>query len=278
MPPRSADPRAATDGNLISFLYSDQKNERRRGINSVEIGVSVLRAVIELRAPATLRSIGERAGMDSSQTHRYVSSLVNCGILKQDPHSGLYDLGPAALQVGLAAMARQDTIAVTDDAAREFSQKHEATVLVALWSSYGPTIIRWYHGNPPVYTMLGLGSVLPVTHSAIGRVFMAFLPDTLLNPMLKREGWRVPLSKNPQLVADRNAIRSAGLASANGAVVPGLRAHSAPVFGYDNNLVAVLTVAAAEATARRLDKVTKAKLLEVAQRTSGELGARTSLR
>ena len=256
--------------------FADLENDddsRRRGINSVEIGFRVLAAVMSLRGPASLKRIGLAAEMDSSQAHRYVSSLVNCGVLKQDASSGLYDLGPTALRIGLAAMARLDFLAITETALRAFTEQTQATTFVALWAAQGPTIIRWFHGSPPVYTTMAVGSVLPMTHSAVGRVFMSFLPDAMINPFLEKEGWRAPIGKNPELVAHRDGIRSTRLSTVDCTLVPGLRAHAVPVLGVDNALLAVMGIAAADATPRAEDKITKQKLVELSREISLELGA-----
>lgn len=256
-----------------AFELEGDEEARRRGINSVEIGFRVLSAVMSLRGPASLKNIAQVAEMDSSQTHRYVSSLVNCGILRQDAVSGLYDLGQQALRIGLAAMARLDFLAITDTALREFTEQTRATTFIALWGAQGPTIIRWFHGTPPVYTTIAIGSVLPVTRSAVGRAFMSFLPDTMLNPFLESEGWRAPLSKNAELVAHRDRIRSTRISTVDCTLVPGLRAHAVPVFGVGNSLRCVAGIAAADAMPRAEDKVLKQKLVEFSRQVSSELGA-----
>ncbi|MDB5458695.1 MAG: transcriptional regulator, partial [Caulobacteraceae bacterium] len=204
---------------------------KRRGINSVEQGVAVLQAVVDLKKAASLKDIAKQAGMESSQTHRYVSSLVNCGMLRQDAATGRYDLGPTALRTGLAAISRNDALTRAEEAARDFSNNSGATTQLSVWASGGPTIIRWNHGAPPVYTILTIGSVLPVTTSSTGRVFLAFLPESLLGPMLVAEGHKAPLAKNPKLLKEREDIRAAFMADVDSTVVPGLRACAAPILG-----------------------------------------------
>lgn len=246
---------------------------RRRGINSVEIGLTVLNSVIALREPATLKSIAEHSGLDSSQAHRYVSSLANFGLLRQEYASGRYDLGPAALQIGLAALARTDGIALVDREALEFSRRNDYTVLVAVWGSYGPTVIRWHHGRPPVYTTLAIGSVLPLVQSATGRVFLAYLPDALLETALAREGYSGAPGRRSELTAIREDVRSRRMASVDGSAVPGLRAFSVPVLGVDSHLIAAVTAAASTVTPTSKDRKVKSRLLDLSLRVSAQLGA-----
>lgn len=243
---------------------------RRRGINSVEIGMRVLRAVVELQGPASLKDIARHAGLPASHAHRYVSSLVNCALLRQDSASGQYDLGPAAIEIGLAGLARQDALLLADAAARALTQATGATSLLAVWSAGGPTVIRWHPGLPPVYTTLSIGSVLPVTTSATGRVFLAFLDPNLLAAALQREG-SARLAP-PELDALRADIRRRGLATIDGKVIPGLRAYAAPVLSIDNSLVAVMSLVFSDATARAGDAAACEQLIETCRQLSHDLG------
>jgi DNA-binding IclR family transcriptional regulator len=245
---------------------------KRRGINSVEQGVAVLQAVVELKRAASLKEIALQAGMESSQTHRYVSSLVNCGMLRQDAATGRYDLGPTALRTGLAALSRNDPLMRTEEAARDFSNSSGATTQLSVWGSEGPTVIRWNFGAPPVYTMLTIGSVLPLTTSSTGRVFLAFMPEGLLTPFLTAEGHKAPLAKNPELMKAREATRSAYFSDVDSTVVPGLRACAAPVLGANDALIAVITVVASDVVPRAYDEVHRKGLLALCAQTTSNLG------
>lgn len=245
---------------------------RRRGINSVEIGMRVLRAVVGLQGPASLKDIARQAGLPASHAHRYVSSLVNCSLLRQDNASGHYDLGPAAIEIGLAGLARQDALLLADAAARALTQETGATSLLAVWSAAGPTVIRWHPGRPPVYTTLSIGSVLPVTTSATGRVFLAFLDPNLLAAALEREMATGPASEEVDAV--RAEVRRRGLATIDGKVIPGLRAYASPVLSIDNSLVAVMSLVFSDATGRASDAADCERLIETCRQLSRDLGGR----
>jgi DNA-binding IclR family transcriptional regulator len=245
---------------------------KRRGINSVEQGVAVLQAVVELKKASTLKEIAERAGMESSQTHRYVSSLVNCGMLRQDGATGRYDLGPTALRTGIAALSRTDALTRAEEAARDFAKSSGATTLLSVWGSNGPTIIRWNPGTPPVYTMLTIGSVLSLTSSSTGRVFMAFMPETYLTSLLVAEGHKLPLTKNPKLVKDRQRIRASFMCDIDSRLVPGLRVIAAPILGVGDQLIATVTGFVPDSVPRELDEGYHKGLLAACARATSDLG------
>jgi hypothetical protein len=76
----------------------------RRGIQSVGNAVRILEALAGLGEASPLRTVSQRAGLSTSQAHRYLASLIAAGMAQQTPGSGLYDLGPVAIKLGLAAL------------------------------------------------------------------------------------------------------------------------------------------------------------------------------
>src|SRR5271166_511140 len=179
----------------------------RRGIQSVGIGLRVLAALSAESGPATLTEVAKRAELSASQTHRYLASLVGAGMARQDGPNGRYDLGPEAIRVGLAALARIDVFAQSDAAIAAFTQETGRTTLVAVLGPAGPTIVRWHAGPRPVVTSLTVGSVLPLTGSATGRVFLSFLPEEEVPGALKRYNTGVSV-KSADVQAIRRRVRA----------------------------------------------------------------------
>jgi DNA-binding IclR family transcriptional regulator len=67
-----------------------------------------------LSEAATLGAVAKRSALSASQAHRYLASLIASGMAHQNPSSGRYDLGPQAIQIGVAALARTDVFAEAD--------------------------------------------------------------------------------------------------------------------------------------------------------------------
>ncbi len=142
----------------------------RRGIQSVEIGLRVLEVLAAQDKPQSLKAVAEAAQLPASQTHRYLASYVRTGMVRQDAAFGLYDLGPAALRIGLSALARLDAHAIGQSALQSLGEAIDRTCFLAVWSERGPLIANWYRGSRPLMTSLGIGSGLPVLGSATGHV------------------------------------------------------------------------------------------------------------
>lgn len=248
--------------------------EKRKGIQSVEIGVGVLDALVHLGRPSTLSEIAKASDLSASQAHRYLASFVNTGFLKQDPATSLYDLHSGALRLGLAAMARLDVFDLASAVALELVAATGRTIQLAIWSDLGPTIVRWFPGTPPIYTTLAIGSRLSLTHSATGRVFLAFLNETYVSDLLQRELARERTSGPVDLDALRQQARRDLLAEVDGTIMPGLRAFAVPVFNMQGQLVLALSAIASQTFAVEEDAAVKERLLAAGREITHRLGGR----
>jgi len=214
---------------------------RRRGIQSVEIGLDVLQKLSELGSASTLSAISQACDMAPPQVHRYLQSLIATRMARQDEATGRYDLGPAAIQLGLAALARTDAFRLVDAGISEFAIRAGRTVQVAALGVMGPTIVRWYSGMPGVVTSLNVGSVLPVLQSATGRVFLAFDRGVQAAALASKEMGRTPMTKAKQTRMVEE-VRSAGRAHVSGTVIPGLSATAFPIFDLQGRPILTATL------------------------------------
>lgn len=152
-----------------------EDNDKRKSIQSVEIGVRVLLALVETGGGegAFLREVADHSGLSRSQAHRYLLSFVNTGVAEQDERSGRYYLGGLTVRLGLAAMARLDTVRIAAEHLEDLLAEMKTTGLLSVWGDYGPTVIRWIDGGIPLFTSLHTGSVLPLQTSSTGILFLA---------------------------------------------------------------------------------------------------------
>lgn len=246
--------------------------KKRAGIQSVEIGMRVLEALAELGTARPLAAIVRGCGLSPSQTHRYLASLSEAGMVLQDVH-GNYDLGPAALKLGLSALARIDVFRIADEKLAEFRSETGATVLLAALGPAGPTIVRWHMGSPPIVTSLALGSVLSLVNSATGQVFLAFRPDQETASFVQAE-----LERNSALDASaieklKAKVREEGKAHVGGTLIPGLDAKAFPIFDLQGNAVLTATLISLHDPRERKDSKSAQRLKAVCNDISQVLGA-----
>lgn len=246
-----------------------QSPTKRRGIQSVVTGFSVLNALVGLRGPAPLRTIAAAAAMSTSQTHRYLTSLIAAGMVRQ-ADTGNYEIAEGPLRLGLAALSQLDLFRAIDGPVQHCVKTTGRTAVVSIWGQYGPTIVRWFAGSPPVLTAVNVGSVLAVTTTATGQVFMTFLPSAETADLVKREASAGhPTRTNIDRI--RRTISHNGYSK--GVVISGLRACAAPVFDFQGRLGAVITLLASSFFEERDDDTARKSLLLACCEVSETLGA-----
>ena len=253
---------------------ADDAPALRRGIQSVEIGFRVLAALAAEPRSSTLGAVAKRAELSASQAHRYLASLIATGLAHQDPSSGRYDLGPQAIQVGLAALARTDVFAEADPIIAAFTRQTGRTALIAARGPSGPTIVRWHPGRRPVITSLTVGSVLPLLGSATGHAFLSFMGPEELAGAIEQERQSDPRAAAIDVDVIRQQVRRAMSASVDEMLIPGLRATAVPILDIQGRAALVATVMATPAFTREDDDSIIERLKSACQALTERLGGR----
>lgn len=215
------------------------EEDARPGIQSVEVGAEILRALIAAGRPAPLKDLARLAGMSAGKAHRYLVSLTRTELVRQDPATGHYGVGPMAIALGLAGLRSLDVVRIAAALLPALRDEVGETTLLALWSAHGPVVIDLEESSRPVYMNIRVGSILPLMATATGLLFAAYLPGGVTASLLAAE--RTARSLDPAAVEQRlAAARAAGLAAVRGDLVPGVAALAAPIFDHKGRIAAVI--------------------------------------
>jgi DNA-binding IclR family transcriptional regulator len=255
------------------------KAKVQKGIASVETAARVLAALEAAGGPVALKDLAKAIGCGTGAAHHYLVSLVRTGLARQNPVSGLYDLGPFALQVGLSALARIDVVDRASEALLRLRELAGESCFLAVWGSFGPTIVRYVQGLRILPVEMRAGFVLPLLGSATGHVFLAFAPDATLAPVLQRElGPRPSRASRDAVAATQRQVRQDGIGQTSGGVLPRVAGMAAPVFEYGDRLAGVIsTMGWADEFDMTLDGRVAAALRTVAGELTRELGGTAQL-
>jgi DNA-binding IclR family transcriptional regulator len=242
----------------------------QQGIQSIEVAEPLLRVLANSAGSLSLSILAKAAGMPAAKAHRYLVSLIRVGLVEQRPNSGEYDLGPLALELGLASLGRLDAVKLADDTMADLRDATSETVALAIWGNQGPTYIRLMQSRRPVTINLQIGSVMPMTYTASGLCFAAFMPEKETAQLLELELARnrhekldAPHTKNELIPLldetrqhglariigqlDPGAVREPGKSRAAERLLAGFNAFSAPVFDHDGRMRFALTVVGSSA-------------------------------
>ena len=157
-----------------------------------------------------------------------------------DSASGHYELGPLALQLGLAKLRRLE-----------------------------PT--------QPLHVNLRTGTVMSLVNTATGRLFVAFMPPRVIEKAIQGEATRLGLGLGPspinQAEFDRLVMetRQRGLSRSLGQPIPGIDAFCAPVFDSAGNILLGLLAMGPSAT---FDREWDGKVATALRRCADEVSRR----
>ena len=225
-----------------------------RGIQSIEVGGELLRALARSGEPMMLRDLAREAGMPPAKAHPYLVSFSRIGLIEQDETTGRYEIGRLALELGLISLRRLSAVRIATPKIAALADSIDHAVSLAVWGTHGPTVVRLEEPSHPVHIAMRAGSTMALLETATGRAFAAFLPAKTLKTALDGGLDRLGIGYSPkrlktaEITALLDEVRRHGLARAIGDPLPGVNAFAAPVFDHSGRVVLVITAMGPEGT------------------------------
>jgi DNA-binding IclR family transcriptional regulator len=211
----------------------------RPTIRSLERGVEVL--LLFTRAGTGdlgVTEIASQLDMPKTVVHRILTTLRTSGLIDFDPTTRRYALGPAALALGNAYLARIDLREFALEPMRRLVERTNETATLSRRS--GPARIYLDQITPvrEVKMTVPLAQPFPLHVGGSSKVFLAFAPAA------EREAYLASLSDVDiaKLRRDLEAIVHRGYATSFGERQEGAGSVAAPVFQGDGSLAAVMSV------------------------------------
>lgn len=241
------------DSNNALSLYNGGGEARQgkssgRGVQSVEIGGRLLGLLAASSQPMMLRDLASTADLTPGQAHAYMTSFRKLEMVEQDT-AGRYRLGPFALHLGLARLRGTDPYKLAAEAVVGLAEELNLMVAITVWGTHGPTIVLVQESSNYIHANVRAGGMFTVTGTATGKVFAAYLPPKLVEPVVREElqaaqkGWRdVGALSGEALEQEVEKVRRDGIAATIDLPVPGISALSAPIFNHSGHLQLAITI------------------------------------
>ncbi len=224
-----------------------------------------------------ITDIARALHMPKAAVHRVLSSLRTRDIVKIDPETHRYALGPAMVTLGLAAL---NAIQIRRRAQRELAGLSEAThetATLSIRTGNSRMYIDQVTPRREVIMSVSLGVLYPLHAGSSSKAFLAFLSDEEIDAYLAGALESVTEATQvdrEQIREDLRRIRERGFAESTGERQPGAASVAAPILDQGGGPIAVLSVCgpANRFPAERDAAVTT--LLAVTTRLSAENGYR----
>lgn len=217
-------------------------------VQSIDRAVTVL----EMLACSRWAGVSEVArGLDvhRSTAYRILATLTDRGIVRQDPDTEKYALGPGLLQLARSASSDQDLVELARPICQTLCGELKETITLAVLKDGQATVVCQSLPSNSVLTVDWSGTQAPLHTTAGGKVLLAFLSAGHRKKLIAE-----PLEKRtPQTITtlhelERQLIEiwDEGYGVTVGELEEGLNAVSAPVRDARGKVVAALTASGPE--------------------------------
>lgn len=228
----------------MSSIETITKNQS--GVQSLEIGLSILDVLIDHHEPMMLKDIAQSMQMHPAKMHRYLVSLIRKDYARK-LSDGRYGLGNRGNTLRPINLDQGNILQRLTDAATEIKDSVNCGVQIAKWFSEGPIVIYSFEPDRPISLITRIGTRMPLTSSATGRLFASYHSDAIIKPLVLAE-WQedvhnltsvsITSVKHTDIDLDdkwqdftklQTDIRSQGYATVTGIMLMGINAISIPV-------------------------------------------------
>lgn len=143
---------------------------------TVSRGLQVLRAFRSERSPLTNAELVRRTGLSKATVSRLTSTMLQLGFLSHVAGSRCFELAAGALAMGHAFLESSALMQKVQPCMQELADRLGVSTALAVPNDLDMLYIA-YLAAPRVTTLrLGVGSVLPMGMTAIGRAYLWALP------------------------------------------------------------------------------------------------------
>jgi len=225
---------------------NDARNGKEAtGTQSVDRALSLLAAFTPEHPERRISELVAESGLGQSTVSRLVGALENTGLLVNDPRSGLYRVGPRAIELSALALNQSEVFR----AGRQHAQNlcSELGLGTNLAERAGDRLFYLCHFDgvlaPRNYTMVGTGGPLHAT--GLGKALLSGMGDESVIALI---GDSYPAvtphtrTTGAQLLADLADVRNRGYATENEELAFSRACLAAPIFDRTGHVVAAISV------------------------------------
>lgn len=151
--------------------------EDRHFVTALARGLEVLSCFRSGDKALGNQEIAQRCRLPKSTVSRLTSTLTKLGYLIQVEESGKYRLGTATLSLGSAMLARLDVRQIARPMMQELADSTRSMVSLGTRDRLSMIYVENCRSSAALTLSLDVGSRIPVATSAIGRAWLAAIPE-----------------------------------------------------------------------------------------------------
>ncbi len=223
-----------------------EENIRQGGSKCVRRAVDILDTFSFDCPRQRVIDIASKLGMTQSTASRYLSTLMEAGLLQRDENTGYYSLSYSFVKYsGIVLM----NSALYQSAFSELQSLQRQTGLrTYLGIHYDDRYMCIENAGyqMPTDSYTPVGYTYPLHATAIGKIILAYMPQTRLQQAIKRDRLMpfLPNTISSESVLQRalQQVRRRGYATIQEESIPGISGLAAPIFNSERELEGAISV------------------------------------
>jgi IclR family acetate operon transcriptional repressor len=245
------------------------------GVQSVSRAVRALELIAE-QGELGVTDLGRGLGVHKATASRLAATLADGGLIERDPVSDRYRLGFGLIRLVGAALAGVDLVRTAHPVLEELAERTRETVNIGVLSGDAVLYLDQVSSGHLIASTNWVGRRTPLHCSSSGKVFLAHLPEPVLDQVLAR-----PLeAPTPRTVTDPARLRRQlaevrvrGYATIQEELEQGLNAVAAPVRQLNGEVAAAVSISGPSFRVRPVDLARLGRLtIDAAGAVSRRLG------
>ena len=216
------------------------------GTQAVLRAISLLKVFTDGRPEWGLADLAEEVGLNKTTTYRLLTALESEALLERRSESETYRLGSGIITLGGIALRANDLRVLCQPELKKLAAAAQETASLELLTGAEVFVLDEVYGDRVMSGGQEIGTRWPVHATSSGKVMLAYLSSDELTAVLIN-----PLpTVTPHTIIDHDVllmelaqIRQRGYAVADEELEIGLVAIAAPLFNYDNQAVAAISLA-----------------------------------
>ena len=222
-----------------------ERDPESYNVRAVERAMQILSSFDGAHPERGVSEIAQAAGLPKATAHRIIMTLLNCGFLERTGDGEGLRLGLGVVELGLGALRDLDFRRAAFPYMQQLVERFQETCDLGIFDRGRVLYVEVVHSEHSLTITTRVGRRLPVHCTASGKVFLAFLPAEVVEPILTaplRAYTERSITSPTRLREELEATRQRGYGLDDEECEVGIRAVSAPICDIDGNVIAAMSM------------------------------------
>jgi IclR family KDG regulon transcriptional repressor len=244
-------------------------------VRAVERAMQILSSFSGEHPERGVSEIAQVTGLPKATTYRIVMTLLNCGFLERAVDWERLRLGLGAVELGLGALRDLDFRRAAFPYMQQLAERFQETCDLGIFDRGRVLYVEVVHSEHSLTIAARVGRHLPAHCTSGGKVFLAFLPSEVVEPILNAPlaaYTENTITSPARLQEELEVIRQRGYALDDEEFEVGIRAVAVPIRDIEGNVIAHLSMPGPtnRLTPERIPEIAEA-LMETANAVSAHV-------